>query len=188
MGPHFHPFIQLLIRRSVSEKGWRSLLTPEMEGVNNEAHVLHESGQSLRACRVRTRPCHVGCASGRGERRQESGRPPWEGGGPGEQKPSPQPHSSHPGAVSPPGSEAPPEAPWLEARVPGCGAPGVAGPPCSAPGHVSGSFAVVPCLAQQDPEEQQDQGREAHAGEILHRVVWDEGAQVSPAPSPGAWA
>ena len=49
MGPHFHPFIQLLKRRSVSEKGWRSLRTPEMAGVNNEAHVLHESGQSLQA-------------------------------------------------------------------------------------------------------------------------------------------
>ena len=65
-GAHFHPFIQLFKRHSVSEKGWRSLLTPEMVGIKNEAHVLHESGQSLQACRVRTRPCHVGCAWGSG--------------------------------------------------------------------------------------------------------------------------
>ena len=64
-GPHFNPFIQLLKRHCVSEKGWRSLCTPEKAGMNNEAHVLHETGQSLRACRVRTRPCHVGRASGR---------------------------------------------------------------------------------------------------------------------------
>ena len=65
-GPHFHPFIQLLKQCSVSEKRWRSLCTPEMAGVNNEAHVLYASGQSLRACRVTTRPCHVACASGQG--------------------------------------------------------------------------------------------------------------------------
>ena len=66
VGPHFHPFIQLLKRCSVSEKRWRSLCTAEMASMNNEAHVLHESGQSLRAYRVTTRPCHVGCASGQG--------------------------------------------------------------------------------------------------------------------------
>ena len=33
---------------------------------------------------------------------------------------------------------------------------------------------VVPSLAEQDPEKQQDRGREAHPDEILHRVVWDE--------------
>ena len=42
----------------------------------------------------------------------------------------------------------------------------------------------MPSLAEQDPEEQQDGGCEAHAGEILHRVVWGEGAQVSPARHP----
>ena len=41
---------------------------------------------------------------------------------------------------------------------------------------------VVPSLAEQDPEEQQDRGHEAHPDEILHRVVWDEGAQVSAGP------
>lgn len=40
--------------------------------------------------------------------------------------------------------------------------------PCSAPGRVSGSSAVMPSLAEQDPKEQQeDGGCEAHAGEIL---------------------
>lgn len=65
-GPHFHPFIQLLKRCSVSEKGWKSLRTPETAGVNNEAHVLPESEQSLWACRVRTCPCHGGRASSQG--------------------------------------------------------------------------------------------------------------------------
>ena len=41
---------------------------------------------------------------------------------------------------------------------------------------------VVPSLAEKDPEEQQDRSREAHPGEILHRVVWGEGAQVSAGP------
>ena len=68
---------------------------------------------------------------------------------------------------------------------PGLHAVGGAGSRCSAPGLVSGSSVVMPSLAEQDPEEQQDRGCEAHAGEILHRVVWGEGAQVSPAPSPG---
>lgn len=41
----------------------------------------------------------------------------------------------------------------------------------------------------QDPKGQQDGGCEAHAGEILHRVVWGEGAG-QPAPSSGTeeWA
>ena len=121
-----------------------------------------------------------------GERRRESGRPPWEGGGPGEQKPSPPPPSSHPGAVSPPGSEAPPKLRGWKLMSRAAVLRALRAPVLSS-GRVSGSLAVVPCLAQQDPEEQQDQGREAHAGEILHRVVWDEGTQVSPAPSPGAW-
>lgn len=46
-----------------------------------------------------------------------------------------------------------------------------------------GSSVVVPSLAEKDPEEQQDRSREAHPGEILHRVVWGEGAQVSAGPS-----
>ena len=61
----------------------------------------------------------------------------------------------------------------------------VQGPCAQLLSRLSGSSVVVPSLAEQDPEEQQDGGCEAHAGEILHRVVWGEGAQVSPAPSPG---
>ena len=75
-----------------------------------------------------------------------------------------------------------PEASGLEAGVPGSGALGGVEPPCSAPGRVSGSSAVVPSLAEKDPEEQQDRGREAHPSEILHRVVWGEGAQVRAGP------
>ena len=40
----------------------------------------------------------------------------------------------------------------------------------------------MPSLAEKDPEEQQDRSREAHLAEILHRVVWGEGAQVSSGP------
>ena len=142
-------------------------------------------------------PLPCGMHLGLGVRGAESwGRPPQEGVGPGEQRPSPPGTPGPPPAprrVPPPGSlqtahpacatEALPEAPRPEACVLGSSAPGRAGPPCSALGHVSGSSAVVPSLAEQDPEEQQDRGREAHSDEILHRVVWGEGAQVSAGPS-----
>ena len=131
-----------------------------------------------------------------GERSRESGRPPQEGVGPREERPSPPGTPGPPPAqqrIPPLGSlqtvhaahaaEALPEAPGPEACVLGSGTPGGVGPPCSALGHVSGSSAVVPSLAEQDPWEQQDQGREAHPDEILHRVVWGKGTQVSAGPS-----
>ena len=64
-GPRFHPFIQLLKGRSVSEKGWRSLCTAEKVGMNSESQVLRESGQSLRP-QGEDPPLPPGCASGGG--------------------------------------------------------------------------------------------------------------------------
>ena len=95
------------------------------------------------------------------------------------------PQTSHPARAA----KALPEAPGLEARVPGSGALGGMEPsvPCLAPGHVSGSSVVVPSLAEQDTEEQQDRGCEAHPGEILHPVVWGEVAQVSAGPVTRKW-
>ena len=107
------------------------------------------------------------------------------GRGPCEQRPSPLGTPGPPPTlrlISPPGSEAHPEAPTPEARVPGSCALGGAGSRCSAPGCISGSSVVMPSLAEKDPEEQQDRSREAYPGEILHRVVWGEGAQVSAGP------
>lgn len=180
--------------------------TAETAGMNSEAPVVQESGQSLRACRVRTRPC-LGMRLGPGVEEPGVGASSPGGRGPLERRPSPPPPL--PGTPGPPPApaarlspgvsadrspqkahparpaEALPEAPGPEARVGGCGAPCDARSRCSAPGRVSGFFAVVPSLAEQDPEEQQDRGREAHPDEILHRVVWGEGAQVSAGPSPG---
>lgn len=102
-------------------------------------------------------------------------------GGPGEQKPSPQPHSSHPGAVSPPGSEAPPEAPWLEARVPDCGAPGVAGPPCSAPGHVSACGSGLAAVSGRSAVQVESLSAPRHVLRSLRHVP-EPGGLGAPAP------
>ena len=84
--------------------------------------------------------------------------------------------------VSPPGSKALLEAPGPEARLPGSSAQGGARSRFSPPGCFSGFSVVAPSPAEQDPKEQQDRGREAHPEEILHRVVWVEGALVSAGP------
>ena len=106
------------------------------------------------------------------------GRPPREGGGPRRAEAEP------PAPLLPPRCA---HLSWAQRLFPKVGdvLQVVQGPCAQLLSRLSGSSVVVPSLAEQDPEEQQDGGCEAHAGEILHRVVWGEGAQVSPAPSPG---
>ena len=139
------------------------MCTPETAGVNNEAHVLPESGQSLWACRVRTRPCHVDAPRARGESSRgilpgREGAPVSRGRAPSHpgDAPAPRrvppwgsPQTSHPARAA----KALPEAPGLEARVPGSGALGGMEPsvPCLAPGHVSGSSVVGLCPESSPP-------------------------------------
>ena len=92
-----------------------------------------------------------------GSREPGAGASSPGGRGPHEQRLSPLGTPGPPPTlrlISPPGSEAHPEAPTPKARLLGSCTLGSVGSRCSAPGRVSGSSVVVPSLAEKDPEEQ----------------------------------
>ena len=90
--------------------------------------------------------------------------------------------SSHPAAHLSPRVRGSSRSSYTRSSRPGLLRSGRCGVPVLSSGLHLGSSVVVPSLAEKDPEEQQDRSREAHPGEILHRVVWGEGAQVSAGP------